>query len=123
MRFSVIIPAYNEEKALGKVLDDIKKAAALKNFDAEVIVVDDGSKDRTSEIAGSKGISVLRHEKNRGYGAALRTGILASKNETIAIIDGDGSYPPDEMFILMGNIGENEMVIGARIKKTPGCRF
>ncbi len=121
MNLSIIIPVYNEEKILGEVLDNVKKLIALKNYEAEIIVVDDGSKDKTSEIAGLKGVHVLRHEKNRGYGAALKTGIQASENEIIAILDGDGSYPVDEVSVLLKDIDKYEMVVGARIK--PGVKM
>ena len=117
MRFSVVIPAYNEEKALGGVLDGLKKIAASNNYETEVIVVDDGSKDKTAEIARSKGIKVLQHEKTRGYGQALKTGIDASGEEIVVILDSDGSHSVDEMPILLKDIDKCEMVIGARTKK------
>lgn len=120
-KISVIIPAYNEEKVLVEVLDNVKKIISLKNYEAEILVVDDGSNDKTSEIAKVKGANVLRHEKRYGYGAALKTGIRASKNEIIAILDGDGSYPADELPVLLEDIGECEMVVGARIK--PGVKM
>ena len=117
MRFSIIIPVYNEEEILAEVLDNVEKIIAQKNYEAEIIVVDDGSKDKTAEIARLKGVNVLQHEKNRGYGTALKTGIRASKNEIIVILDGDGSYPVDEIPILLKDIDKYEMVVGARIKK------
>ena len=123
MKLTVIVPAYNEEKVLGDVLDDVKKIIAHKNYEAEVIVVDDGSTDKTSEIAKSKGVIILRHKKNRGYGAALKTGIQASKNEVIVILDGDGSYPVNEIPILLNDIDKYEMVVGARIKKNVKMLF
>lgn len=117
MEFSIVIPVYNEEKILADVLDNVKNLIALKNYEAEIIVVDDGSEDKTSEIAKLKGANVLRHEKRYGYGAALKTGIQASKNEIIAILDGDGSYPVDELSVLLQDIDKYEMVVGARIKR------
>jgi glycosyltransferase involved in cell wall biosynthesis len=117
MKFSIVIPAYNEAKILDTVLNGIKKIIAQEKHDAEIIVVDDGSRDRTAEVAASGGAIVLRHEKRRGYGAALKTGIAASKNEIIAILDGDGSYPAEEIPVLLGDIDKYDMVIGARVKK------
>ena len=117
MNFSVIIPAYKEENSLEKVLDDVKKNTTLENNEAEIIVVDDGSEDKTSEIAKLKGVKVLRHEKRYGYGKALKTGIQVAKNEIIVILDGDGSYPADEIPVLLRDIDKYDMVIGSRTKK------
>jgi len=123
MKFSIIIPVCNEEKILGEVLDGVKRTVDVNNYEAEIIVVDDGSKDRTSEIAKSRGALLLRHEKNYGYGKALKTGIRASENDIIVILDGDGSYPVDEIPALLKDIDEYEMVIGARIKKDVKMSF
>jgi len=117
MKLSIIVPAYNEEKALGKVLDSLKEISAKNNYETEIIVVDDGSKDRTAEIARARDVKVLRHIKNRGYGASLKTGVNSSKNEIIAIIDADGSYPIEEISGLLEDIDECDMIVGARIKK------
>ncbi len=117
MRFSIVIPAYNEEKALGKVLDGLREISIRNNYETEIIVVDDASNDRTAEIARAKDVKVLQHIKNQGYGASLKTGINYSKNEVIAIVDADGSYPIEEISGLLKNIGEYDMVVGARIKK------
>lgn len=116
MKLSIIIPAYNEEKILGEVLDEVKEFIQSKGHQAEIIVVDDGSKDKTSATAELRGVDVLRHEKNLGYGAALKTGIAASKNETILILDGDGSYPVEEIEGLLNEMDHFEMVVGARTK-------
>ncbi len=116
MKFSIIIPAYNEEKAIGQILDNIKKLIAVKNYEAEIIVVDDGSKDKTAEVAKSKNVKILQHKKNFGYGAALKTEIEFSNSEVIAIIDGDGSYPVEKIPALLNGINEYEMVVGVRTK-------
>ncbi|MDB4349594.1 glycosyltransferase [Omnitrophica bacterium] len=123
MKLSVIIPVFNEEKVVGAVLDDVKRFIRDKGYQAEIIVVDDGSKDKTFDIAKSKDVSVLRHEKNRGYGATLKTGIKASRNEVIVILDGDGSYPVNEISGLLDEIDGSQMVIGARTKKDVKMSF
>lgn len=117
MALSIVIPAYNEEKILGKVLEDIEEIISQNGYDAEIIVVDDASEDKTAEIARAKGVNVLQHAKNRGYGAALKTGIRSARNDVIVMLDADGSYPVDEMPLLLEDIDKHEMVIGARTKK------
>ena len=116
MKLSVIVPAYNEEKIIGDVLDGLKKVLGEGGHDAEIIVVDDGSIDGTSRLAQSKGVRVVRHEKNYGYGAALKTGIRAAGSGHILIVDGDGSYPLDDIPELLRDCDKYDMVIGARTK-------
>jgi glycosyltransferase involved in cell wall biosynthesis len=112
---SVVIPAFNEEKGIEKVLNQLK---SLNLGDkSEIIVVDDGSTDQTAEIAASKGVKVVRHGQNRGYGASLKTGIRVAKNEIIVITDADGSYPIKSIPLLAENIEHADMVVGARIGK------
>lgn len=123
MKVSIIIPACNEENVLGEVLDSVENLITREHYEAEVIVIDDGSRDRTADVAESKGVHVLRHEKNQGYGRTLKTGIQASKHQTILIIDGDGSYPVDEIPALLTDIDQYQMVVGARIKKNVKMPF
>ena len=116
-KVSVIIPAYNEENAIGKVVDEIKKVMKNKKIfkDSEIIVVNDGSTDNTKIRALEKGVKVLNNPQNIGYGYSLKKGISHAKNETIVITDADLSYPfssvPD-----MLKIKENgfDLVVGAR---------
>ena len=120
---SVIIPAFNEEKNIKKVIGQISD---LKIKKLDIIVVDDGSTDGTSNVLSSiKGIRVLRHEVNKGYGAALKIGIKKSSSEYIMIIDADCTYPADSIPELLRHIGSYDMVVGARtgeIVKTPFFR-
>lgn len=89
MKYSVIIPAYNEEKRIGPVIDKIKET--FSNNDYEIIVVDDGSVDSTYELAKSKGVFVIRHEKNKGKGAAIKTGFSNANGDVVGFIDSDRS--------------------------------
>ena len=89
---TVVIPAYNEERAIGKVITDLKKL----DFVNEIIVVDDGSTDLTGQKATESGAHVITHESNSGYGASLKTGILNSKNNNIAFIDADAQHNPED---------------------------
>ena len=114
---SVIIPAYNEEQSIGLVLSQIREVMRGSGLAYELIVVDDGSEDRTRAIAKEvRDVSVLSHRKNRGYGAALKTGIQHAASELVCITDADGTYPisciPRLVEHLVG--GEWDMVVGAR---------
>jgi glycosyltransferase involved in cell wall biosynthesis len=114
--FSVIIPAYNEERGIKPQLESIHKILQVNELDYEIIVVDDGSLDKTAEEARSiKDVTVIQHPKNRGYGAALKTGILSSKYETVVIIDADGTYPAKELPEMIKKATEFDMIVGARI--------
>jgi glycosyltransferase involved in cell wall biosynthesis len=117
LRVSVIIPAYNEEAGVGRQVEAIRDVLWRHEITHEIIVVDDGSQDHTAEKAVRVGARVLRHLKNRGYGASLKTGIMAAKYEAIAITDADGTYPPDEIPTLLAQLETADMVVGARIGK------
>lgn len=105
MKLAVVIPAYNEEKTIGSlVLKVWEKLATLKAqsqiSDYEIIVVDDGSTDRTAEIVKKVGATLLQHEKNKGKGAAKNTGwFYAIRNgfEYILNMDADGQHSPDDI--------------------------
>lgn len=114
---SVIIPAYNEENAVGPQVEAIRCVLTSQGITHEVIVVDDGSQDKTTERAFQAGAHVLSHPENRGYGAALKTGILASKYDVIVIIDADGTYPSDQIPTLVAQLKNADMVVGSRTGK------
>ena len=113
---SVVIPAHNEEKAIGAVLDEL--IVALEGQAYEIIVVDDGSTDNTVKIVQeNKIIKLIQHPQNMGYGAAIKTGIKNATNDLILIIDGDGSYPVKAIPELLKEADEYDMVVGARTGK------
>jgi len=114
---SAVIPALNEEFGIGRVLDDLKRTLAGTGWSYEIIVVDDGSSDRTADVAREKGAVVVTHGSNRGYGAALKSGIKASRSEYILIIDADGTYPSDAVPHLLEAAPHKDMVVGARTGK------
>lgn len=121
---SIIIPVFNEQDSISKVVTDIRKNLSKKSkfVKFEIIVVDDGSTDDTSKIIKklkAKRIiqKVLTHIRNKGYGAALKTGISASKYEWILIVDGDSTYPASVLYDLIRAKEDCHMVIGARTKK------
>lgn len=121
---SIVVPCYNEEEAIVSTVEQIR-AAIPEEMDAEIIVINDGSSDRTSEVlaillqadlAAGSGLplKVINHKQNRGYGAALKTGIRAAAGEYIAITDADGTYPNDRLKDLITECYDADMVVGAR---------
>ena len=116
----MVIPAYDEEAAIGAVLEQVADALQGAGLDYQIIVVDDGSNDRTVEVARSRAdVQVWQHASNRGYGAALKTGIRHATGEIIVITDADGTYPNDRIPELVARIGRADMVVGARTKGNP----
>jgi glycosyltransferase involved in cell wall biosynthesis len=111
---SVIIPAFNEETSIQAVVSEIGELLRQNNISGEIIVVDDGSTDDTARAAHRAGGRVLQHRSNRGYGAALKTGIAAASYDAIAIIDADGTYPARYLPELLAELGHADMVVGAR---------
>lgn len=113
MRLIAIIPAFNEENTLGEVI------LKLKKYVDQIIVIDDGSKDKTYQVAVQSGAKVYRHLINRGLGGALGTGIkaaLLNEADIIVTLDADGQHEPDEIPELIKPIinGEVDVVIGSR---------
>jgi glycosyltransferase involved in cell wall biosynthesis len=90
LRVSIVIPAHNEEGAIGDVLTRL--FAELPRGVVEIIVVDDGSTDATAKLAERAGARVLRHAHNRGYGASLKTGIRAASGDYVLTMDADGQH-------------------------------
>jgi glycosyltransferase involved in cell wall biosynthesis len=113
---SVLIPVYNEERTLERLLDAVEERPEV----SELVIVDDGSTDRTPEILSGREftipVQVIRHERNRGKGAALRTAILAAKGEVALVQDADLEYDPAEFPLLLAPIerGRAEVVYGSR---------
>lgn len=115
IEISVIVPAYNEEKAIVGVLKELKKTMATTHRNYEIIVVDDGSSDKTvRRVLPIEDIILIQHPFNRGYGAALKTGIQKARGELIVITDADGTYPNDEIPRLLTFTKQYDMVVGAR---------
>jgi len=114
---SIVIPAYNEEHGLGPVLEALLADMAQAGGLFEIIVVDDGSGDETAVIAAQYPVTLLRHRVNKGYGAALKTGIRHAQHDIICITDADGTYPNNRIPQLVNLLtGEGyDMVVGARI--------
>ena len=113
---SVLIPVYNEERTLERLLDAVEERPEV----SELVIVDDGSTDRTPEILSGRDfkvpVQVIRHERNRGKGAALRTAIAAATGDVALVQDADLEYDPGEFPLLLAPIerGRAEVVYGSR---------
>jgi glycosyltransferase involved in cell wall biosynthesis len=114
MGLSVIVPCYNEEKAIAPVLDRLDAVLREAGLAHEIIVVDDGSTDATAERIDTARFHLIRHDVNTGYGAALKTGAAQARFPLLAITDADGTYPNEELPRLVRELGAAEMVVGAR---------
>ena len=118
---SVVIPAYNEEDGIAEIAHrvlSVKDELAKVGVDKlELLVVDDGSSDRTVEIAGNiEGVRLIQHEQNRGYGGALKTGFSHAAGELIGFLDADGTYPPEYFPQLCQEaLNGSDLVIGSRM--------
>ena len=115
---SVVIPAYNEGEHVAGQVNAVREVLARSGWPFEIIVVDDGSTDRTASEADTTGARVLRRPVNRGYGAALKLGIRYAKHDWILITDADGTYPVEAIPALLAAAERNEMVVGARVGKS-----
>lgn len=122
---SVVIPAYNEEKGIIEIMErvltirDSLKAAGVE--DMELLVVNDGSHDHTAEAANQVAckhdcVRIISHSRNRGYGAALKTGFAQARGELVGFLDADGTYPPEYFPQLCREaLNGAELVIGSRM--------
>jgi glycosyltransferase involved in cell wall biosynthesis len=118
---SVVIPAFNEENGIAEIANRVLAVgpalikAGVERL--ELLIVDDGSKDRTAEVAaGISGVTLIRHPKNRGYGAALKTGFSKANGELIGFLDADGTYPPEYFPLLCQSaLNGTDLVIGSRM--------
>jgi glycosyltransferase involved in cell wall biosynthesis len=112
---SVVIPAYNEVAAIGSTLEQVQAVMEAARLQGEIIVVDDGSSDGTVDVvARFSTVRLIKHPQNRGYGAALKTGIRQASYDVVVILDADGTYPCEMIPRLVDEIGAYDMVVGAR---------
>ena len=109
-RTSVIVPAFNESRAVGPVIAALRHAAEWR----EILVVDDGSTDDTAAQAEGAGARVVRHPYNKGNGAAVKTGIRHATGEYVLIVDADGQHPATDATRLVARLDSYDLVVGAR---------
>jgi glycosyltransferase involved in cell wall biosynthesis len=117
---SILVPAFGEQATVGEV---VRRVLALDGFDLELIVVDDGSTDDTVAVAraaagGDPRVRVLAHERNRGKGAAVRTGIADSRGDIVVIQDADMEYDPSDLPKVLQPLidGVADVVYGTRLR-------
>lgn len=118
---SIVIPAYNEEDGIAEIAERVLavkpelKKIGIKRL--ELLVVDDGSRDQTVKIASKiKGVTLIQHETNKGYGAALKTGFAKAKGDLIGFLDADGTYPPEYFPKLCeAALHGSDLVVGTRM--------
>jgi glycosyltransferase involved in cell wall biosynthesis len=118
---SVVIPVFNEERTIGDVVARTRSIMEQSKLPYEVLVVDDGSLDRSAEISQASEAQVLR-EAHQGKGHALRLGFKQAKGNVIVTLDSDGSHNPEEIPLVLRDIIENKVdfVIGSRFLNTGG---
>ncbi len=124
IKLSAIVPIFNEEESIKKVIPKLKNVIESLGIDYEIITVNDGSSDNSlEELNKIQGIRVIDHKNNRGYGASLKTGIKFSRYDWILIIDADETYPIEAIPKLVKNIDGNDLVVGSRHKKGNAIPF
>ena len=120
---SVVIPAFNEEQNIGFVLTNVHKTLKETSLPYEIIVVNDGSTDRTAEIVKEHNAFLVNHGRNSGKGNALKTGFVMAKGKIVVMMDADGSHRPEDIPLLIDpllNGSEVDVVIGSRFNDETG---
>lgn len=120
MKLSIVIPVFNEEKTISKLIEKVI-AVKIPDVTKEIIVVDDGSTDKTVQNIPKSGIKLIKHSVNQGKGAAVKTGIDNATGDYIIIQDADLEYNPEQIKLLVKPILENKakVVYGTRLKRRP----
>lgn len=109
---AVVIPAYNEEAVIGRTVARVREVSV----DWRIVVIDDGSEDRTAEEAERAGAEVIRHPYNRGNGASIKTALDRIEAPVLAVVDADGQLPPESLPEMIKRLAHADMVVGARSK-------
>lgn len=125
MQVSIILPAYNEEEAIAKVIDDIRTAMdnSQHKDKYEILVIDDVSQDSTAEIAMNKGVKVVKRKVRGGSGASRKTGIIESKGDVVVMLDADDTYTASDIPKMLEYFPEYDQVNGARDSEKGTIKF
>jgi len=111
---SIVVPAFNEERSIQRVVRDL----VMLGKGVEIIVVDDGSEDETCDRARKGGAKVIRHPYNKGYGAALKTGIRHSSGEVVCFFDADNQHRTEDLVQMLQFVGEYDAVLAKRTSES-----
>src|SRR3990167_2333149 len=119
---SVFMPAYNEEDSVAPTVEGVVKVLRTLNLDLEVLVINDGSKDKTAEVVRElekkyPGVKLVNHEKNKGYGHALKTGFAKAKYDWVAFVDSDGQFDFSEIKKLLEHTDDADVILGFRLNR------
>lgn len=119
MNLTIVLPCFNEEKNIGSVVSDVDKWMRSAKVDGTIIVVDDGSKDGTAAVLLGlqekiQRLMIVTHERNRGYGAAVRSGCDAAQTEYIGYMDSDGQFKAEDFSLLLSHLKNVDFVTGRR---------
>lgn len=119
---SVILPAYNEEENIKQTLDEVYEFFTARGYDFEIIVVNDGSTDSTGKIvqdwiSSKQEVHMITHDKNKGYGAALKSGFSAARGDLIFFMDSDGQFDVNDFDRLYTRLDGYDGILGYRIKR------
>jgi len=112
--YTIIIPAYNEEEGIVSVIKGLNNVVEMH----EIIIVDDGSTDNTFNLASKTGARVVHHPYNKGYGAALKTGIRNAKTDIVLLMDADGQHRAEDASRILQYMDEYDMVVGSRTRNS-----
>jgi glycosyltransferase involved in cell wall biosynthesis len=124
---SVIIPAYNDETTVGRLISDTATLLSEICPDYEIVTINDGSKDSTLQVlneqaAKNKRVRVINHEINRGYGATIRELYLSGQKDQILSLPGDYQYAPKELLVMAEGLRNYDFVIGLRVHRNDPWR-
>lgn len=122
MKFSIFFPVYKDEHTVRRMIEKSQAVASQISDDWEIVIVDDGSPDRSGEIAQEMAkeipqLKVIRHPKNKGYGAAVKTGLSVSTGDFVAMTDGDDEYDVFDLLRMMEHKDSYDLMITFRYKK------
>ena len=120
--YSIVIPVYNEEDVVGRLLDELRSFVRTWGSDYELLLVDDGSSDRTAEIIGNQFVNwsqgrLIRLSRNCGQAAALFYGMQRARGQVIILLDGDGQNDPQDIPRILAPLNEADMVVGIRVDR------
>jgi glycosyltransferase involved in cell wall biosynthesis len=129
MKYSVVLPVYNEEKVISSTIHDIVAVFNRMDLEWEIVAVDDGSDDQSVDVLRSlesefgSAFKLVRHPYNKGNGATIKTGIKNASGEAIICMDCDGQHDPEDILKMLPYLGEYDLIVGARPFKKDGTWY